>query len=135
MVQRPAIGENGRVLVVDDHLAVRQSTAEMLRMQGYRVTEAESADEAVDCISQGDVSVLVVNLGLDRTGLRLLDRLADPPPIIMTSGLGENIPPTDPRVSVFLIKPIPPDRLLAEIDSLIRSEPTDSPLSSSSAVV
>jgi PAS domain S-box-containing protein len=43
----------GLVLLVDDEEPVRESTAEMLKVLGYTVVEAASAEEALQCLDEG----------------------------------------------------------------------------------
>jgi PAS domain S-box-containing protein len=50
----------GRVLVVDDDAAVRDTTAQMLRQAGYGVTEAESGQSALDALARGETYDLMV---------------------------------------------------------------------------
>lgn len=52
-------GWGATVLVVEDDVLVRIDTAEHLRRRGYRVVEAQTADEAVLVIQAGE-SVMVV---------------------------------------------------------------------------
>jgi len=56
--QPPDLG--GRVLVVDDDDAVRDTTAQMLRQVGYGVTEAESGQSALDALGRGEIYDLMV---------------------------------------------------------------------------
>jgi CheY-like chemotaxis protein len=56
--QLSAIG--GRVLVVDDDAAVRETTAQMLRQAGYGVAEVESGQAALDALARGEIYDLVV---------------------------------------------------------------------------
>lgn len=111
-------GKRARVLVVDEHDGIRQTTADILRRGGHLVFEAVDADDAVYRLARGDITVLVVDLGLDQGGLELLDRIVNPPPVIMMSGFDEN-PSTDPKISVLLIKPVAPGRLLETVESLL----------------
>ena len=116
-----------RVLVVDDDEAVRESTADILEAAGYVVTQSAHAEDALGQLAAGDVHLLILDLGLSthrgrepsRMGLDLLDRVADLPPVILVSGSG--LPPKpDPRVDVFLPKPVAPGRLLDEVERLLQ---------------
>jgi signal transduction histidine kinase/ActR/RegA family two-component response regulator len=59
-----AAGADSRlVLLVDDDAAVRRTTAELLRAQGFTVKEADGGRAALDCLQQEpDISVLVTDV-------------------------------------------------------------------------
>lgn len=93
------------ILVVDDNQAVRDSTADILRSAGYSVASSADAEDALGQLEAGNVSFLILDLGLgaqrgrepSHKGLDFLDRVAELPPIILVSGSG--VPPTaHPRV-------------------------------------
>jgi len=115
-----------RILVVDDDEAVRESTADILQMGGYAVTQSADADDALGQLAAGDVHLLILDLGLSthrgrepsRMGLDLLDRVGELPPAILVSGSGLQ-PMADPHVGVFLPKPFAPRRLLDEVERLL----------------
>jgi len=53
----------------------------MLRRDGYHVCEARDADHALNLLAEGDISLLLLDLGLPiGTGLALLDSIMDPRP-------------------------------------------------------
>jgi DNA-binding NarL/FixJ family response regulator len=67
-----------RVLIVDDHPAVREALAARIAMQsGLTVAgEAESATEALRLVSETDPDVAVIDIGLkDSNGIDLIKRL------------------------------------------------------------
>jgi CheY-like chemotaxis protein len=110
---------DGKVLVVDDDDDVRHSFAEILRLAGYQVGEADDFDHAWDLLAEGGVSLLLLDLGLPTNkGLDLLDRLENPPTVILMSG--SDAPVVHPKAAVFLSKPIAPQRLLDEVERQIR---------------
>jgi len=114
-----------RILVVDDDEAVRESTADILEAAGYAVSQSADPDDALRQLRAGDVHLLVLDLGLSthggrqpRTELDFLDRVEELPPVILLSGSG--LPPrADPRVGVFLAKPVAPRRLLDEVERML----------------
>jgi DNA-binding NtrC family response regulator len=118
VAKNTAAGGGGHILVVDDDQGVRRSTAVLLRHGGHVVSEAEDNEAALRILGEEEVILLVLDLGLPAgEGLRLLDMLDDPPPVILTSGSGD-VQVDDPRVSVFLAKPYSPPRLLELARSL-----------------
>jgi CheY-like chemotaxis protein len=56
--QQPEIG--GRVLVVDDDPAVRETAAQMLRQAGYGVAEADGGQAALEALARGEIYDLMV---------------------------------------------------------------------------
>jgi DNA-binding NtrC family response regulator len=51
------------VLVVDDDAELRDITAQMLTVEGYRAMEANGASEAVGVLSKHEVDVLLTDFG------------------------------------------------------------------------
>jgi DNA-binding response OmpR family regulator len=102
------------VLVVDDDEAVLTSTSEILRRWGYVVLQARDSDEARELLRKEAVSLLLLDAGVSRDGLRLLDEIDRLPPVIVTSGCGHP-PVVHPKINAFLAKPITPYVLMDHI--------------------
>lgn len=104
------------VLVVDDEPDVRSSVAEILRGAGYRVAEAADGNEALAVLSSETVGAVLLDLRMPRMdGMTLVERLEDPPPILVVSSHS----PDDGerarlgrKVVAVLKKPVHPDVLL-----------------------
>ncbi|MCA9406925.1 MAG: sigma-54-dependent Fis family transcriptional regulator, partial [Candidatus Omnitrophica bacterium] len=65
--------KNFRILVVDDEPLIRQSLCEILRIDGYKVQMAASAEEAQEIIAQQSIDVVVTDLKLPKlSGVELL---------------------------------------------------------------
>ena len=111
------------VLVVDDHEAIRTSVAELLRSAGYSVIEAENGAQALDVLAGSDVGAMVLDLrmpGVD--GLKVLDTLENPPPVIITSAFAlefDERERVDSKIFVQLVKPFHPRRLIDAVASAI----------------
>jgi len=125
-VPAPSTATGPHVLVADDTAALRESQAEVLGLAGYEVSEAGSEDEAVGVLSRGDVDLVLLDLGLDHWGLRVLDRAGVTVPVILISGTGELVPDDD-RVSTFLAKPVSPVDLLGAIASHVGRAVSEKP--------
>lgn len=68
--------QNGRILVVDDHAAARESVADVLRHSGHTVECAASAVEALARLARGAFEVVITDLqmpGMD--GLELIRQI------------------------------------------------------------
>lgn len=111
----------GNALLVDDEEVVRASTAEMLSDLGYSVTEAASAEEALDMIARGADFDLVVtdHLMQGMTGIDLARNVhgRNPGvPVLIVSGYSEveGIAADLPR----LTKPFRRDELAISLEGL-----------------
>ncbi len=124
-------GEQRRILVVDDEQTVRDILQRTLEKAGYDVITAANGQEALDKISQFDVSLVLLDImmpGLD--GFEVLDRI--PPylniPVIMLSGIRDKTTKIDSLglgADDYITKPFSAGELLARIQAkLRRTEPT-----------
>lgn len=80
-----------RILLVEDDLLVRMSTADTLADMGHHVIEAGNGQEALALLEGGSVDVLMTDLGLpgmrgDRLALEALARNGAPLGVIFASG-------------------------------------------------
>ncbi len=104
------------VLVVDDDEPVRSSCAEMLRSSGYSVIEAEDGEVALGVLQAMDVGMVLLDLKMPRMdGVSLLERLDDPPPIVLLSAFSlddEAQARVGAKVRTQLRKPVGAYRLL-----------------------
>lgn len=71
--------QRGRVLLVDDEVLIRSSTAEMLSEFGFELVEASSAEHALEQVGGGFVlDILVTDHPMPRmTGIELARALAE----------------------------------------------------------
>ncbi len=138
---RPAPAEAaspaGRVLVVDDEPAIAQLAAETLSEQGYGVTLAHSAEEAVQRLRDAPepfalvFTDVVMPGGLN--GLALADRVAElspDTPVLMTTGYNDElaIRHEPRRQTVDVIgKPYRRSELLDRVAAAIRGGPRRGP--------
>jgi CheY-like chemotaxis protein len=81
------------VLIVEDEVLIRMSVADYLRHCGYRVIEANNADEAVEILTGAHVDVVFtdVNMPGSRDGFGLARWVRRERPgvkVIITSGVG-----------------------------------------------
>jgi CheY-like chemotaxis protein len=109
-----------RILITDDNAEFRGSAADILELNGYEVVEAATRDEAVERLHTEAFDLLVLDLGVDRGGLEVLDRVLVLPPVLAVSAMSDE--PVDPRITAFLTKPAPPVRLLQEIAGCLGQE-------------
>ena len=106
------------VLVVDDEDAVRDSTAAILRREGFVVLEAADGAAATWTLASARVDVVLLDLQLGRLdGTAVLDALEESSTVVIFSGFGD-FQETEIRQQfgavVFdcLRKPVPPPHLV-----------------------
>ena len=120
----------GHILVVDDDRVFRLSTAALLKGEGYRVTAAADAEEAVERLSRDRFDLIVLDLrmpGLDGIGLaEVLRTRGEGAPILMISGFGTvdaAVRALHGGVDDFLTKPVEPEVLIGRVADLLRRRP------------
>jgi CheY-like chemotaxis protein len=110
------------VLVADDNDDLRGSVCEILRAEGYEVTEADDGDTALASYRERPTSVVVLDVRMPRLdGIAMIEHMqpAPPPPAIVLVSAYE-LGPKDrehlgTRVARFLRKPVSPPVLLAAV--------------------
>jgi two-component system, response regulator PdtaR len=108
------------VLIVEDHFWTRYMAAEYFRGSGYRVIEANDADEAVSVLASGNQVHVVfsdIQMSGSMDGLALADWIAQrypSLPVILTSGRRPSALPANCRR--FFVKPCS----LADVEREIR---------------
>ena len=113
-----AMEVEGIAVVVDDHNLVRRGTAAMLREEGYKVVEVESAEACLVRLKEGLRPALLItdHVMPGMTGLDLVHRVADlypQVPILLVSGYdGLDATPAD---IVRMTKPFRQHELQAAI--------------------
>jgi CheY-like chemotaxis protein len=103
------------VLVVDDDPSLRLLCRVNLELDGYRVVEAGSIDEARDLLAREEIDALLldVHVGLDdgRTLLRELRERGTAPPAILLTGSVRLTEPDRALADAVLTKPFELDDL------------------------
>lgn len=114
------------ILVVDDEEDIREPIGMYLESEGYRVTLASNAADAMACVEEGDcdMAVLDVMLGEDDgfTLCRDIRRVSEIP-VIFLSGRSEDterIIGLELGADDYVVKPFNPRELLARIRSVLR---------------
>lgn len=117
-----------RVLVVEDHAALRAQVAALLRGAGYRVDEAADGRSALAMALEAPPDVLVLDLGLPALdGLEVCQRLRAQgdrhvPVLILTArdALPDKLEGFAAGADDYLVKPFAGDELLARVAALGR---------------
>ncbi|MEJ2185354.1 MAG: ATPase, T2SS/T4P/T4SS family [Gemmatimonadota bacterium] len=118
------------ILVVDDDPEDRLLVRTMLRKHGYRVSEAEDGDEALDLIAKhGSFSLVVLDLEMPRLdGRVVLQRLrssmatAGLPVVVLTGSTNpeDEYQLMENGADDYLRKPIDPPRFMARVKAALR---------------
>ena len=125
-------GEQGRILVVDDEESVRDLLQRVLKEAGYNVVTAANGQEALDKVSQLNVSLVLLDIkmpGLD--GFQVLDsiRQRSNMPVIMLTAKRDVTTLNDALAGGaddYIRKPFSRLELLARIKAKLRRVQTDS---------
>ena len=123
--------EQRRILVADDDESIRNLLQRTLEGAGYQVITASNGQEALDKISQFDVSLVLLDIMMpELDGFEVLERMPKHLniPVIMLSGMRDETT----KINTFTIgaddyitKPFSTRELLARIQAkLKRTEPT-----------
>ena len=118
--------EQRRILVVDDEQTVRDFLRRTLEEAGYEVITAVNGQEALDKISQFDVSLMLLDIKMPKLdGFEVLARMPQDLniPVIMLSGLHDTTTKIDTltlRADDYIAKPFSTRELLARIQVKLR---------------
>lgn len=121
-----------RILVVDDEEMVRSLLQRTLEKAGYDIITAANGQEALDKVSQFDVSLVLLDIKMPvLDGFQTLELIRQQydVPVIMITGIGEV---TSVRDSLalgaddYIRKPIKKGELLARIKAKLRRAETAS---------
>lgn len=124
-----ASGPVKRILVIDDEAKIRAHTAELLRLEGFDVTEARNGREGVEKARATPPDLIVCDITMpEMNGHRVLETLrADARtahvPFVFLTGWSER---EDLRTGMnlgaddYLVKPVVPDDLLASVRARLR---------------
>jgi DNA-binding response OmpR family regulator len=120
-----------KLLVVDDEGIVLESCRRVLEFEGYAVSLAKSADEALELIEKEDFLLLLMDLKMPvHDGIYLMRELKNRKkdmPIIVMSGYSTNETIAEAGMmgaNFFLPKPFTPDELLSAIREITKRRST-----------
>jgi DNA-binding NtrC family response regulator len=117
-------GGTGVILVVDDEPAIRLLCRVNLELEGYRVLEAASLDDARRALDSGDIALVLLDMriGMER-GDALLDELQTLtiPVVVVTGSADVQEAEWAGRADAVLGKPFAIDELLRCVRTLARA--------------
>ena len=111
------MAETGIVLVIDDEAEVRQVIVRMLHGVGIDVVDASNGQDALTLLEGGlRPAVIVLDLWMPiMDGWEFLSRARTSAPVIVLSGLGQEIHPLPKCVVKVLMKPVGLEELVGAI--------------------
>jgi len=114
---------------VEDDPGVRETTADLLRDEGYAVTTASDGLEGMRYLIDASFDVVLLDMRLPRLdGPAILDGMDAPPPLVIVSAM-EYFNETELRhrfgskVFAYLRKPVAPSHLLTVVAEAARGYP------------
>lgn len=116
----------GKVLIVDDEFSIRKTISLLLKQEGFTPFEAAGIDEALDCVDNHPVDLVITDLriGVD-SGIRLLEALQQravmAESIVMTAYGTIETAVEAMRLGAYdyLTKPINPDELMLRVRKVL----------------
>ncbi|MCS7236804.1 MAG: sigma-54 dependent transcriptional regulator [Thermoguttaceae bacterium] len=127
----PALPVVGRVLVIDDHPAARQSMVEVLRCAGHQVSACSSAVEALRLIERETFDCILTDLKMPgMSGLELilqLEKRGYPAPVVMITGhatIQTAVEAMRHGAFDYIEKPFSADQLERLVEAAIRQKRT-----------
>ncbi len=123
VVPGPGDGHTPVILLVEDDVLVRFSTAELLRDEGYVVLEAVNATEALALLRSGhplDLVLSDVRMPGEMDGIAMTFAMKDVRPNLPLVLISSHLPPnTDHRGDGFLSKPYQPAELFRLVEEIV----------------
>ena len=124
------------ILIVDDDDLLRRSVAFSLEKNGYRISTAASAEDALGIAHRDRPDLILLDIGLPGgmdglEALRLFEAQDNIPVIFLTARRRELDEVLGLKMGAddYITKPFDPDVLLAHIEAVLRrSQPTSAPL-------
>lgn len=120
---------SGRILLVDDEAALRQTLARILKRAGLEVTAAASGPEALALLSQQPFDLVYLDIRLpNMSGLEVLKaihaKLPDLPVVLFTAqpDLTSAIEAVRAGAVDYLLKPLKPQALIDRTQAILASQ-------------
>lgn len=118
-----------RILVVDDDVGILESLKEILTMEGYEVTTAETGQTGLDEITKSFFNLAIFDIKLpDMEGTELLEHAHKIRPgmkKIMVTGyasLENSVRSLNSGADAYILKPVDPNVLLKTVEEKIMEQ-------------
>ena len=114
------------VLLVEDEPGIRHGLASFMMLKGMRVTTADSMVEGLSALAGDEYDIVVTDWRLgDGLGADIV--AASNGPVIIASGVPEEVDVPDDRSVCVVRKPVLPSDLIDTIRELVPVEPAPGP--------
>lgn len=128
-IENVSVNKNKHIIIVDDEASLTIYLSELLYLKGFKVTSFNDSQKAFTYIKEniGEVDLVLTDQTMpDLTGFELSKKilaLNNDMPIILCSGYSEGLyakVKSELNTVVYMDKPIQSDKLIKEINSLIK---------------
>jgi two-component system phosphate regulon response regulator PhoB len=115
-----------KVLLVEDDVTMVSLLKTLLKMEGFRVVDAQADDDIPAAVRDERPDVLLMDVHLfNRNGLEIIDSIRREPDIcnvsvVMTSGMNLQEECLKHGATAFLMKPFMPDDLIRTIKTAMK---------------
>jgi two-component system chemotaxis response regulator CheY len=116
-----------RIMIVDDSLFMRNHLSKLLARNGYEIILAENGEQAVVIYRQTSPDAVLMDITMPRKdGLQALTEIREfdsRAKVIMLTALDQELAATRAihvGAKDFLVKPVPPSRLLTALQRVLR---------------
>lgn len=120
-----------KILIVDDEDVARLTLAEILRLEGYEIKSVSSGEAAVEALRCEPFDVMILDLKMaGMSGMDVLrtvvDKIPDLTVIVLTAygTIDTAIQAIRYRVHDYLLKPVPPEKVLESIEKALERKST-----------
>ncbi|MBQ8869862.1 MAG: response regulator transcription factor [Alphaproteobacteria bacterium] len=123
--------ETQHILVVDDDTRLRSLLKRFLREQGFAVSDAQDANQALEFLNQYKFDLLIVDVMMPKiSGIEFLKelRLENNVPVIMLTAMGETadrIVGLESGADDYIAKPFEPLELVLRIKNILKRAPIE----------
>lgn len=114
------------IMVVDDEVDLRKRVSESLEMESYRTLQVGSGSEAIKCLHDEGIDLILLDVGLpDCSGFQLhheIRQISDAPVIFMTARGDEadKVAGLEQGADDYLVKPISLREMVARVRTVLR---------------
>jgi CheY-like chemotaxis protein len=125
VIPGPGESHNPVILLVEDDVLVRFTTADILREAGFDVLEAVDSSEALALLTTGhplDLVLTDIRMPGHMDGVQLASVIKNTRPNLPVALLSSHLESAEHQADVFISKPYQPDRLVEVVKRLIGAE-------------
>jgi len=125
VVSGPGESHKPVILLVEDNVLVRFTTADILREEGFDVLEAVDSSEALALLTTGhplDLIITDIRMPGSMDGVQLAGVIKNVRPNLPVALLSSHLEHDQHQADVFIPKPYDPDQLVEVVKRLIGAE-------------